>query len=165
MRIVVCDTGPVLHLQEAGVLELLGYMGEILIPPAVDQEVQSLRPEWATARPPWLRVTPLPDSLGPGVRQLRDAAGLGPGEAEAIVLARHVRADWLLTDDAGARVLASTLGLEVHGSLGVILWAAAAGRTDLPGALAGLDRLATSSLWVTPAILAEAREALVRLLG
>jgi len=165
LRIVVCDTGPVLHLEEAGVLELLGRMGEVLIPPSVDQEVQSLRTDWTTMRPAWLRVTPLPESLGAGVRELRDAAGLGPGEAEAIVLARHLRADWLLTDDAGARVLASTLGLEVHGSLGVILWAAATGHTDLPGALASLDRLARSSLWVTPAVLAEARKAIRRLLG
>jgi predicted nucleic acid-binding protein len=49
---------------------------------------------------------------------------LGPGEIEAILLARAVNADWLLTDDAGARLVAAFLGLEVHGSLGVILWAA-----------------------------------------
>jgi predicted nucleic acid-binding protein len=38
------------------------------------------------------------------------------GEAEAIALARQLNANWFLTDDAVARVLATSLGLEVHGS-------------------------------------------------
>ncbi len=46
---------------------------------------------------------------------------LGAGEAEAIALARSLHADWLLTDDAEARVVAQLAGLEVHGSLGVLL--------------------------------------------
>ena len=47
------------------------------------------------------------------------------GEAQAIALARQFGPDWLLTDDASARLLAQSLGLEVHGSLGLVLWSAA----------------------------------------
>lgn len=78
---------------------------------------------------------------------------------EAIVLTRSRAADWLLTDDAAARVVATLLGMEVHGSLGVVLWAVAQARISRhEGAI--LDRLAGSSLWISPAILAEARRAL-----
>ena len=33
-RIVVCDTGPLLHLSEAGAIEFLRYAGEIFIRPS-----------------------------------------------------------------------------------------------------------------------------------
>jgi predicted nucleic acid-binding protein len=50
--------------------------------------------------------------------------------------------------------------MEVHGSVGVVLWAAATRHIDAQQATSVLDRLAKSSLWITPAILAEARRAL-----
>ncbi|MEW5762826.1 MAG: DUF3368 domain-containing protein, partial [Bacillota bacterium] len=75
-------------------------------------------------------------------------------------LARQIRADWLVTDDAAARLFAQTLGIEVHGSLGIVLWAAATGRLNRPEAEALLDRLARSSLWLSPRVLAEAKAAL-----
>jgi len=88
-------------------------------------------------------------------------AGLGAGEVEAVQLAREIEADWLLTDDAEARVIAGLVGLEVHGSLGVVLWAAAMGHLDFARAAAALDLLADSStLWICASILAEARRAL-----
>jgi len=34
VRIVICDTGPILHLREAEAPELLAAAGDILIPPA-----------------------------------------------------------------------------------------------------------------------------------
>ncbi|MGE0025269.1 MAG: DUF3368 domain-containing protein [Hyphomicrobium sp.] len=54
--------------------------------------------------------------------------------------------------------------LEVHGSLGVLLWAAAQRHLDHAQADAALTSLAQSSLWLSPAVLAEARAAL-RTLG
>jgi predicted nucleic acid-binding protein len=40
MRIVVCDTGPLLHLSEAGAIHLLQLAGEIIIPPVVSLEFE-----------------------------------------------------------------------------------------------------------------------------
>ncbi|HHW39541.1 MAG TPA: DUF3368 domain-containing protein, partial [Syntrophomonadaceae bacterium] len=79
---------------------------------------------------------------------------------EAIALARQIRADWLVTDDAAARLFAQTLGIEVHGSLGIVLWAVATGRLNRPQAEAVLERLSRSSLWLSPRVLAEAKAAL-----
>lgn len=163
MRVVVCDTGPVLHLLEAGALRLLQETGEVFIPPAVDQELGSRLPGWVNDRPPWLQVRSSPSPSPGQPSDWMALAGLGPGEAEAILLARSISADWLLTDDAGARVVAGLLGLEVHGSLGIMLWAVAARRIGLEEGRAVLDRLGKSSLWITGTILAEARQALDRL--
>jgi predicted nucleic acid-binding protein len=92
--------------------------------------------------------------------RLRGAGGLGAGESEAIALAQSVSADWLLTDDAGARVVGAFVGLEVHGSLGVVLWAAARRVLRREEAFQVLSRLEKSSMWISPRILASAREAL-----
>jgi predicted nucleic acid-binding protein len=78
-------------------------------------------------------------------------------------LARRLRADWFLTDDAAARLFAQSLGIEVHGSLGVVLWAAAVSELDQGEAFATLDRLAGSSLWISATVLEEARAALRQL--
>ena len=37
-RIVVCDTGPLLHLGEANIINLLHLAGEIIIPSVVAEE-------------------------------------------------------------------------------------------------------------------------------
>jgi len=164
VRVVVCDTGPVLHLREAGVLDLLRHAGEILIPAAVDEELVRLVDDWPATRPSWLVRRALDPAAAPSpIHHL--VAGLGAGETEAILLARQLAADWLLTDDAEARIIAGLAGLEVHGSLGVLLWAAAQRHLDHTQADAALTRLSQSSLWLSPAILAEARNALHRLRG
>lgn len=52
---------------------------------------------------------------------------MGPGEAEAIVLAQELAADILLIDERKARKTALQLGLPVTGILGVLLEAKKAG--------------------------------------
>lgn len=160
VRIVVCDTGPILHLSEAQALTLLEKAGEVLIPPSVDREIARHLEDWALQRPSWLRIESPPVSASNPLEQWAAQIDLGIGELEAIVLAKARGADWLLTDDAAARVVAMLLGIEVHGSLGVVLWSAAQAHIGVDEATAVLDRLATSSLWISPAILAEARRAL-----
>jgi len=72
----------------------------------------------------------------------QQAGLLDAGEAHAIALARQLNVDWLLTDDAAARLFGQSLGLEVHGSLGVVLWAAAVGHLTRAEAESALNRLA-----------------------
>ena len=47
MKIIVSDTGPIVHLKEAGLLELLEEIGDIYIPKMVDVEITKLQPHWA----------------------------------------------------------------------------------------------------------------------
>ena len=156
----MCDTGPILHLSEARALGLLEKTGEVLIPPNVDHKIARHVQDWTSRRPRWLRVESPQHPLAAQLEQSAAQIDLGAGEMEAIVLATSRAADWLPTDDAGARVVATLLGMEVHGSLGVVLWAAAQAHINRHEAAAILDRLAVSSLWISPAILAEARRAL-----
>lgn len=163
LKIVVCDTGPILHLHEAQALEVLSYAGDVIIPRAVEREIKQHLPAWADLRPRWLRVRSLQRAEGYELATRQLAQDLGAGEAEAIVLAKSVKADWLLTDDAAARMLAQLAGLEVHGSLGIILWAAASGHLTQPQARTAIDRLGRSSLWISRRIMDEAHAALRRL--
>ncbi|NPV28478.1 MAG: DUF3368 domain-containing protein [Firmicutes bacterium] len=163
VRRIVSNTGPLLHLSEAQALDLLGGAGEIHVPQAVDVEMRFQAEKWQEQRPAWLIVDPLVPPHSAEAELWLEAGLLHVGEAEAIALARQIRADWLVTDDAAARLFAQTLGIEVHGSLGIVLWAAATGRLNCPEAEAMLDRLARSSLWLSPRVLAEAKKALEKI--
>lgn len=68
-----------------------------------------------------------------------------------------------LTDDAAARLLATSLGLQARGSLGVILWLAGQQKLSHHEASRHLENLARTSLWVSSRVLAEARSALEKL--
>ncbi len=160
MRWVVSDTGPLLHLHEAALLSLLEHAGTIVIPKAVDSEMALHVLDWRARKPQWITVTTVSAPYDTQASGWQQSGLLEAGEAEAIALARQLSALWLLTDDAAARVFATMMGLEVHGSLGMVLWAAARGYLSHAEAAAALDRLAPSSLWISVRVLAEARVAL-----
>jgi predicted nucleic acid-binding protein len=159
VRLVVSNTGPVLHLYEAAVLGLLALMGEVHIPQEVETELERLvGAEWQ--KPSWLLVTRVDETFQAEAGQWQQAGLLDRGEAEAIALARQINANWFFTDDAAARLVARSLGIAVHGSLGIVLGAAAMGQVILTEADAALEALAHSSLWISANVLNEARQAL-----
>ena len=53
---VVCDTGPVLHLMEAGLLHLLKEAGKIYIPNSVEAELVGISPQWGKEKPKWITI-------------------------------------------------------------------------------------------------------------
>ncbi len=86
------------------------------------------------------------------------------GESAAIALSLQLHSDWLLSDDVIARQFAEILGLEVHGSIGVLLWAIATGHVEgKDAALKALDALTGSSLWISDRVLEQARKAILKL--
>src|SRR3989337_907628 len=121
MNPIVCDTGPILHLQEAGLLKLLKKAGDIYIPKFVDIELKELYPQWENKRPDWLLVEPLSPDETPQAELLSYSGLLDSGEAAAIILSKRINATWFLTDDTEARIFAALSGIEVHGSLGVLI--------------------------------------------
>jgi predicted nucleic acid-binding protein len=160
MKRLVTDTGPVLHLHEAGALHLLSLIGEIFLPPMVAAELHSLVP---SLPPNQAKIQIL---SAPAQRRASEwtAAGLlHSGEAEALALSLELKPDWFLTDDAAARLMAEQLGIEVHGSIGVVLWAAVnklAKKSEAETFLSGLEK---SSLWMSPKVRATARAALKKI--
>ncbi len=159
--VIVSDTGPMLHLSEADSLELVHLAGAVHIPAAVGTELGRYAPVWHS--PEWLVMDELIEPYAIEANAWRQAGLLDLGEAEAIALARQLRSNWLLTDDAAARLMAQALGLEVHGSLGVVLWAASMGHLKRTQAQDTLENLAHSSIWISPKILLEARAVLSKL--
>ena len=150
MRVIVSNTGPLLHLNEAAQLELVHLAGETHIPRAVEAELVRHEPLWHSHE--WLFIDDLLEPNRTDAQAWQQAGIVDAGEAEAIALAKQLSADWLLTDDTAARLLAQTLGLEVHGSLGIVLWAAATGLLKQTEAEQALNDLAESSLWVSQTI-------------
>lgn len=163
MKCIVCDTGPLLHLEEARVRDLLARAGEVHAPAVVEAEMRRHEVAWPDRKPSWLRITSLNPSYELEAQDWHQAGLLDAGEAHAIALARQLEAKWFLTDDAAARLIGHSLGLEVHGSLGIVLWAAAMNYLTRGDCKAALDRLARSSLWVSASVLLAAKTALHRI--
>lgn len=159
MRIVVCDAGPIIHLYEARCLPLLKQTGNLFLPYRVYIEVQTAL-HMDTQWPEWLQVVKLSSKEQNEAEVWQAAGGLHSGEAEAFVLARQKNAAWFLTDDAATRLFVSLLGMEVHGSLGILLWNAAHRYLSRKETEDALKRLKQSSLWLSPRIYQEARRAL-----
>lgn len=155
-RLVVCDTDPLLHLSEAGALHLLQYTGKVLIPDLVADEFEQNAQGWKS--PQWITIQEMDKDAGKQADNWKVTGIVDPGEAHAIALAVHMKADWLLTDDAKARQFAETLGLEVHGSIGLLLRNFGKGFIQKDQAYNLLDGLAHSSLWVSERVLDKARQ-------
>ena len=156
-RIVICDTGPLLHLSDANAIHLLHLAGEVIVSPIVAKEFEKNAPD--AKLPDWIQVKDLDDAFTK--KTLGWSKQVDAGEAAAIALTLQEHAEWLLSDDAKARQLAELLSLEVHGSIGLLLWGVAAGhigsRND---ALSLLNALADSSLWISDRVLRQARQAI-----
>jgi predicted nucleic acid-binding protein len=164
MKRLVADTGPILHLHEAGALQLLPLIGKVFLPPVVVAELRSHSPLlWPGVFPEWAKLQALSPENQQRAWQWRRAGLLHGGEAESLALAVETKPDWFLTDDAAARLMAESLGVEVRGSIGVVLWAAANNlikKSEAEKYLAGLEQ---SSLWISQKVRTQARVALKKL--
>ena len=145
-------------------MHLLSLIGSVALPPTVHEELRLHAPAFPAALPPELQVEKLSSSAHERASAWQQAGLLHRGEAEALALAVATQPDWFLTDDTAARLMAEALGIETHGSLGVVLWAAAnrlVTPKDAEAILAGLEK---SSLWMSPRVRAAARSALKQML-
>ncbi len=160
----VTDTGPMLHLEEAGALAILGALEQVIISPLIRAELRSHLPSLGPVPlPDWVRVESPSVPAQQRARAWIQAGLLHGGEAEVLAVALEVKPDWFLTDDAAARLMAESLGLEVHGSIGVLLWAAYHRHIEPVVAERYLTGLEQSSLWISPRVRTEARAALGRI--
>jgi predicted nucleic acid-binding protein len=167
MRLVVTDTGPLLHLHQAGVESLLAQLGGIHLTPTVWGELQRHAPTFrAAGLPNWMTLCQPSPTAVIQARQWLNAQVLHAGEAEALAFAREAQADMFLTDDTAARAMGESLGIHVRGSLGVVLFAAAFGHLDRAGCLQILNDLEQhSTLWMSAKVKGAARDAVSQIFG
>jgi hypothetical protein len=118
--IVVSDTSAITALLQIDQIELLARIyHEVFIPHAVQRELLVTHlhlPKFIQSR----QIANQPDFV-------RLAAELDEGEAEAIILAKELKADDLLMDETLGRRVAMREGVHVIGLLGVLLEAKARG--------------------------------------
>jgi predicted nucleic acid-binding protein len=121
--LIVADASPIIALARIGRLELChALFGEVVIPPAVEGEILHHPRGFEGARPPWLSVRRVADLQR--IEELNQR--LDPGEAEALVLALELGVP-LLIDESHGRRRAGDLGIDVLGTLGVLLASKRAG--------------------------------------
>lgn len=111
--VVVSDTSPITNLIQVGQLHLLNNVfGKIIIPDKVFEElsVYELHKENIESQD-WILVKSVKDKKLVGDLEKR----LDSGEAEAIVLAKELKADLLMVDERKGRKIAEEYGLRPIG--------------------------------------------------
>jgi uncharacterized protein len=136
--LVVADTSALVALAACNALSLLDQLfQEVRVPPAVLRECTvSGKPE-AERLEAYLKDKVTNVDLGEFIIAV---AGLGQGELEAMALYKRLHANRLLVDDHRARRVASVNGIEVVGSLGILLLAKDSGiLQEIRPALAAIE--------------------------
>lgn len=121
--IVVSNTTPLIGLASIGKLEFLHQLfGKIHIPTAVYNETVVAEHEKDNAKrevsgASWIEIVNIQDRLA--VNVLLDELDLG--EAETIILASELKADWVLMDEKKGRRKLAQLGMPKIGTVGILL--------------------------------------------
>lgn len=122
MRKVIVNTTPLIALCHVGQLDVLKKIyGEVLIPPAVYQELsekkESLCKKQVDNSLDWIHVEKIENQMAKSMFK----AQLHDGEVEVMILAKEKNADLVIIDDANAKKHAKYLKLPVTGTLGVLI--------------------------------------------
>ncbi len=159
---VISNTTPLIGLASIGQFELLHKLfGEIIIPKAVyDEVVIAGREEGGAKREvsaaDWIKTVAVEDQLA--VEVLLDE--LDRGEAEVIILAREMNAEWTLMDEKKGRRKLAQLEMKKIGTVGILLKAKEIGEIESVGP--GLAKLRENgfsiSQYVVDRVLQEANE-------
>lgn len=118
---IVCDAGPLIHLEELNCIDLLADFQTVLVPPSVWMEVERHRPTaLSTCQVNLTQLSPL-SPPGPQLLALSQVLTLHAGEWDAIRLCVDHPGAVLLTDDTAARLAASSLQIRAHGTIGILI--------------------------------------------
>lgn len=110
-KAIISDASCFILLEKIDALELLAKTyGKITTTPLVAAEITFSLPEWVEI------VSPTNKSIVEDLKRTID-----PGEASAIALALEVADATIILDDLKARKIAKRLGLDVTGTIGVLL--------------------------------------------
>lgn len=141
---VVSNASPMIALAEVNLLDALAPLfAELVLPPAVVQEVAP-----SGIRPNWVRYQALGGAIDPRVVR----ANLGPGETDAIGLTLELATFAVALDERRARRFATDLGLQVVGTVGILLAAKQHGL--IPAVKPPLQALIQGGFFVSPTVVA-----------
>jgi predicted nucleic acid-binding protein len=148
---LVVNASPLIFLAGSSRLDLLARAGgRIEVPKAVAEEIRRFGPRNRAAealdRMPWLQV--VEDALVPPSVMAWD---LGPGESAVLARAIAHPVAAVVLDDLEARLCARAHGLEVRGTLGLVVEARRRG--DIPSARAVMEELRAAGMYLTDRVL------------
>lgn len=143
------NTGPLIALARSEALGIAGALPfEFICPREVEAELAAgAVPEHPWTTPGWLTVLALQHALDPVA-----IASLDVGEAAVIQLAREIGARRVCMDERKGRRVARAVGLEVVGTLGLLLLAKRRGQ--IPAVRPFIERLQATGTWYHPALVA-----------
>jgi len=136
--VVVSNASPLIVLSKLGQLALLPALyDQVLIPETVYQEVvvAGLREGYSDAIvvDHFVRLGRIVvRSVQLSAADQAWASSIDQGEVEVIALARDIRADWAIIDNAHARRAARSQGISPRGTIGVLLEATSKGLLTIP---------------------------------
>jgi predicted nucleic acid-binding protein len=142
---VVCDSGPLIHLDELGSLDLLGDFATVVVPEPVWLEVERHRPAALLALPGAFERRGVEVAVDARFSALVRSLSLDAGEQAALSCAELQQGGVLLTDDSAARLAAKALGYRAHGTLGILLRALRRRQRSRSQVLSLLRSIPTSS--------------------
>lgn len=142
---IVINTGPLIALAKAEALDVAARLPlEFICPPQVHDELAAgVRVGHIGVEPDWLRVIEL--SAPPPALAL---AAIDLGEAAVIQLAAEQGIAWVCMDDWKGRRVALAVGLNVTGTLGLLMKAKSL--AIIPAIRPFLDRLLQEGGWFNP---------------
>ncbi len=169
----IANSTPLIHLSKARALHiLLKVYEEVTIPRAVYREVVDKGLERGFMDAELVRAAveegsiKVSEASNECVREvLKRAPMLHRGEAEVLALALRHKPCHVLLDDEVARDVAKVLGLEVHGTLYVLVTAAKRGVVTVEEALDIMDRLVAGGFRISAELYLKTRSVLLRLAG
>ncbi len=114
---IVSDSSPLIALAKIGMLVIVKY--DIVIPKAVFDEITRPNRQYAKELYKWGKDKTIEVTNKKAVEYL--VLIVDRGEAETIALAEELNADAVLIDDLKARKIAKLRGLNIIGTIGVLL--------------------------------------------
>jgi predicted nucleic acid-binding protein len=146
MRVAVSNSGPLIHLTLAGLLDLVFELYDlILIPPSVYNEIIVKGKEQGHSDAFVLERAIINEKIK--VETIKKSnteitsSKLHEGEINAIILSLQPKVKIILLDDEEARIFARKLGIKVSGTLGILIELFKRNLFGLPEALQYLKKI------------------------
>ena len=160
---VVCDAGPIIHLDEIGCLYLLKDFDKALVPDSVRREVLKHRAIDFENVDIELEGITFTSAVEEPLGTMCKIFSLDAGEAEALAILNKEPGFTFLTDDAAARLVANRLGIRVHGTIGVLTRAIRRRLMKPNEVLDALNRIPSqSTLYIKPSLLKEVISSVIK---
>ena len=142
----VLDAGPLMHFCE---LEKHGLLKNIAELHTTAEVFDELSDNHQSRVKPFLRLNEIKEKKKNVTKFLVERFELQMGEATAISLAKGENIGLFLTDDLAARIIAKRMGLEPHGTLGMLVRAFRIGLLSKSETITLLHRLPSTTLFIT----------------